>query len=183
MIINAFSTPIYHAPFSGMDTDFDNIHNEIRGFYTTYADKMDLTWGDSVYTTVGLFKNVLNELPNLKAYIESHMLSFTRHEIEIIKSWMNVTKTGGFQNYHHHLTEPDVCGVYYFETNGNDGDLMFKTDSGGLIHSKLFGQHNTIRIKPEVGNLVLFPSFVEHAVGVNKTNTPRVSISFNGKLL
>lgn len=182
MIIKAFATPIYHSDFLGTDEEFTKIQNEVRGFYTTYADKMDLTWGDSVYTTVGLFKNVLDELPSLKSYIDFHMLSFVRHEVKIIKSWMNMTKMGGFQNYHHHLTEPDVCGVYYFDTNGDDGDLMFKTDSGGLIHSKLFGQDNTIRIKPKVGRLVLFPSFLEHAVAMNKTNTPRISISFNGKV-
>ena len=180
-----FFTPIWSVPYSGDIKDLNLIQDEITSILPKYKDNLSYTWGDAVLTSVSQTKNILDDTPLLKEHIITNINLFmdefnhSKFNTNFIKSWVNYTRNGGYQNYHHHLGEPDISGVYYYQTTGYDGDIMFKTDSGGLNHSKIFGNNNIIRIKPNIGQLILFPAFLEHAVALNTTNTERISISFN----
>lgn len=184
MVISAFSTPIYSSEFTGSDNLFNHIQTEIADTLVQYENKLNYSWGDKVLTSVSITKNFLKDTPLLQQYIEFKINDFLG-ELNIsakpnfIKSWVNYIAPGGYQNYHNHLLEPDLSGVYYYKTNEHDGDLMFKTDSGGLVHSKVFGNPSIIREKPKAGKLILFPSFLEHSVEQNKSLSDRISIAFN----
>ncbi len=184
MVINAFPTPIYSSEFVGAEDLFDSIQTEIRDILPKYENRLNYSWGDKVLTSVFITKNFLDDTPKLKQYIESHIKCFiceinNQYSIKFIKSWVNYIAPGGYQNYHNHLLEPDLSGVYYYKTNQHDGDIMFKTDSGGLNHSKIFGNSTIIKQTPKIGKLILFPSFLEHSVELNKSMSDRISISFN----
>ena len=184
MVINAFPTPIYSSEFVGAEDLFDSIQTEIRDILPKYENRLNYSWGDKVLTSVSITKNFLDDTPKLKQYIESHIKCFmceinNQYSIKFIKSWINYIAPGGYQNYHNHLLEPDLSGVYYYKTNQHDGDIMFKTDSGGLNHSKIFGNSTIIKQSPQIGKLILFPSFLEHSVELNKSMSDRISISFN----
>lgn len=184
MVINAFPTPIYSSEFVGAEDLFDSIQTEIRDILPKYENRLNYSWGDKVLTSVSITKNFLDDTPKLKQYIESHIKCFmceinNQYSIKFIKSWINYIAPGGYQNYHNHLLEPDLSGVYYYKTNKHDGDIMFKTDSGGLNHSKIFGNSTIIKQSPQIGKLILFPSFLEHSVELNKSMSDRISISFN----
>jgi uncharacterized protein (TIGR02466 family) len=185
LVINAFPTPIYSSEFIGTEDLFDSIQTEIRDILPKYENKLNYSWGDRVLTSVSITKNFLDDTPQLKQYIESHIKYFmveinqSSSRINFIKSWVNYIAPGGYQNYHNHLLEPDLSGVYYYKTNEHDGDIMFKTDSGGLNHSKIFSNSTVIRQSPQVGKLILFPSFLEHSVELNKSMSDRISIAFN----
>ena len=184
MVINAFPTPIYSSEFNGANDLFDSIQTEIKNILPKYENRLNYSWGDKVLTSVSITKNFLDDTPRLKKYIESHIKCFmceinNQGDIKFIKSWINYIAPGGYQNYHNHLLEPDLSGVYYYETNQQDGDIMFKTDSGGLKHSRIFGNSTLIRQSPQIGKLILFPSFLEHSVELNKSTSDRISIAFN----
>ena len=184
MVINAFPIPIYSSEFVGAEDLFDSIQTEIRDILPKYENRLNYSWGDKVLTSVSITKNFLDDTPKLKQYIESHIKCFmceinNQYSIKFIKSWINYIAPGGYQNYHNHLLEPDLSGVYYYKTNQHDGDIMFKTDSGGLNHSKIFGNSTIIKQSPQIGKLILFPSFLEHSVELNKSMSDRISISFN----
>jgi uncharacterized protein (TIGR02466 family) len=184
LVINAFPTPIYSSEFVGAEDLFDSIQTEIRDILPKYENRLNYSWGDKVLTSVFITKNFLDDTPKLKQYIESHIKCFiceinNQYSIKFIKSWVNYIAPGGYQNYHNHLLEPDLSGVYYYKTNQHDGDIMFKTDSGGLNHSKIFGNSTIIKQTPKIGKLILFPSFLEHSVELNKSMSDRISISFN----
>jgi uncharacterized protein (TIGR02466 family) len=184
LVINAFPIPIYSSEFVGAEDLFDSIQTEIRDILPKYENRLNYSWGDKVLTSVSITKNFLDDTPKLKQYIESHIKCFmceinNQYSIKFIKSWINYIAPGGYQNYHNHLLEPDLSGVYYYKTNQHDGDIMFKTDSGGLNHSKIFGNSTIIKQSPQIGKLILFPSFLEHSVELNKSMSDRISISFN----
>ena len=42
------------------------------------------------------------------------------------KSWINEFRKGSYAHEHHHSTA-DISGVYYYQTNGNDGSLFFES--------------------------------------------------------
>jgi ectoine hydroxylase-related dioxygenase (phytanoyl-CoA dioxygenase family) len=51
------------------------------------------------------------------------------------------------------------------------------SECGDLFFTK--GGQDDLAITPEVGKMVLFPSFLKHGVQTNKSNQNRISLAFN----
>ena len=160
------------------------IQYEIENTLLLYNDKLAYSWGDNIQTTFRYTKGFINHTPTLADFIKSSISKYLSNlpveyqSIDIIESWAAYSYPGGYQNYHTHLREPTISGVYYYQTSSNDGDIVFKSDSGGINHSILNLQKVAI-YKPEVGKIILFPSFLEHQVTRNCTDNTRISIAFN----
>ena len=54
---------------------------------------------------------------------------------------------------------------------------MCKKLIGDLFFTR--GGQDDLAITPEVGKMVLFPSFLKHGVQINKSNQNRISLAFN----
>jgi uncharacterized protein (TIGR02466 family) len=100
-------------------------------------------------------------------------------------AWMNMNPTGGFNAPH---THPGAhwSGVYYVRQpqveTGNSGMIEFldpRSDLPGwrLLQSKAFRPKRKLR--PEAGEIVIFPSYLVHWVYPNETGGERVTIAFN----
>jgi uncharacterized protein (TIGR02466 family) len=103
--------------------------------------------------------------------------SFSNYKITA--SWMTTTEKNQYAVVHGHGGF-DISGVYYFKTNGEDGDLFFE-DPNRFIKNSICFEHIPSRWKttPKVGKIVLFPSWLEHGTYPNTTDNLRISISFN----
>lgn len=179
-----------------------NIQNEIAAALPSVMEK-DLTnpWKDGVKTDYkyGKFSRkekgflheyncstliqTINEQTNI--FLKEHGVEQTRGEFEILNSWINFSEKGDFQYEHSHETpkysdsECYLSGAYFYKTNNHDGDLTFI--SPNMIHRTeldIFTQPQAVH-KPIVGKLLLFPSWLGHRVGLNTTDSQRISISFN----
>lgn len=101
--------------------------------------------------------------------------------------WINVNHFKDSNLLHSH----PLCalsGVYYIKTPEDCGNIQFVnpvTDFIDIEWNKNILKHNNYNssqwsIKPEVGKLILFPSWLKHFVEPNlNKNNPRVSLSFN----
>lgn len=189
MIEFFFPTPIYYHIFD--DTEIVLIHKEIHK-YDSSIDKKRLInpWGDTVLTNFmyGHYDHSFRYLPILegkiinclKEYLNFLKINFSK--IDIVESWINYSYQGGYQNFHMH-DGYDISGIYYYQTNGVDGDLFFIHPSTMNRFHKITSQIDPkITYKPEVGKLLLFPSFLEHSVGINSSNSVRISLAFNAKI-
>lgn len=145
------------------------------------------SWGDNVLSSFAAEKHLFSRagLHALQAFAEESVMAFvrgTRRDAQLVieprltQSWVNVTRRFGFQERHNHerLVEGlPISGVYYFRSNGQDGDLgIFPSDA----QYRLFGIHE---IAPAEGRLVLFRSEVFHRVSANLTDGDRISFAFN----
>jgi uncharacterized protein (TIGR02466 family) len=103
-------------------------------------------------------------------------------------AWMNMNPTGGFNAPH---THPGAhwSGVYYVRQpsvdSGNSGMIEFldpRSDlpSWRLLQSKAFRPKRKIR--PEAGEIVIFPSYLVHWVYPNEAGGERVTVAFNATL-
>jgi uncharacterized protein (TIGR02466 family) len=102
-----------------------------------------------------------------------------------IFGWMNVNPPGGFNAPH---THPGAhwSGVYYVsqpETeSGTSGMIEFLDPRSDLPNWRLF-EAPAFRLKrklrPQPGEIVMFPSYLLHWVYPNETDEERVSIAFN----
>lgn len=99
--------------------------------------------------------------------------------------WMNVNPPGGFNAPH---THPGAhwSGVYYVAQpaveTGTSGMIEFLDPRSDLpnwriLQAKAFRPKRQIR--PQPGEIVLFPSYLVHWVYPNETDEERVTIAFN----
>ena len=185
-----FPTPIFIDIIN--NNDFVQVQQEIKTAIST-IDQASLKnpWDDNVRTTFehGKKRDFISSTPIFKQILRSKAIEYLRElrkplpvtDINIVDSWVNFTGKGEYQNYHNHPLS-DISGVYYYQSSLEDGDIKFKSPSSALNFSMLTA-NNHVSHKPLVGKLLLFPSYLEHAVMVNKTDNIRISISFNIRLV
>lgn len=100
-------------------------------------------------------------------------------------AWMNANPTGGYNAPH---THPGAhwSGVYYVSQpeveDGSSGMIEFLDPRTDLAHWRIleagaFRMKRTIR--PQAGELIVFPSYLLHWVHPNEADQDRVSIAFN----
>ena len=141
-----------------------------------------------------LFDNFVEELKDIKNFCE-HQLEQYLKEIEgadtdlatlrITQSWLNTTKPQERHHLHYHAN-CYLSGILYIRCLPDD-HINFSNRS--------FGSYNNMEFpmkKPTVwnvrtlaqniieGDLIIFPSWMQHSVDLNKTkNKDRISLSFN----
>jgi hypothetical protein len=101
--------------------------------------------------------------------------------------WVNVLQTGGHQAMHNHANS-FVSGVVYLTETHPQAQTVFMKSPGGSDfafkndHARMtpgpFSADKWISPAPEPGDLVLFPSYLMHAVPPNPGER-RISMAFN----
>jgi uncharacterized protein (TIGR02466 family) len=105
----------------------------------------------------------------------------------IKEMWVNVLDRGGHQAMHNHANS-FVSGVVYltpthaasrtvFMKSPGGTDFSFKNDHAGVVTGP-FNAEKWISPQPEPGDLVLFPSYLMHAVPPNPGER-RISLAMN----
>lgn len=189
-IENWFPTPIFYSYAS---TELKKaIFDEYLEAEQKILTKVSFgTWGDNISTTFDITKNILDEykLCSLKKYVLDMGAEFTKklHQnkctLSIKESWVNYSAKHQYQNKHCHYSRPSMLsGVYYLQTNTQDGKLTFYPPSKAMVDqtkTPTMLTYTSIDYTPEPGKIILFPSWVEHSVRANMTDATRVSVSFN----
>ena len=142
-------------------------------------------------------KYVLNntKLTSLKDQIQNACNVFVKEELkvtddvefELQNSWIN-RHSANEQNTLHWHSNAMISGVYYIQNEPNAGDIVFQKSH---LYYNLF--HDTVRVSSQeshniiqtnftyhqVGDLVMFPSHLEHMVTPINISTSRYSLAFN----
>lgn len=95
--------------------------------------------------------------------------------------WAVVLGPGGFQHEHVHAGT-QVVGVYWVavpDEPAGRGDLNLGDPRGGRVASRLGWETDRIRLVPEAGRLILFPSYLPHRVEQVTGAGVRISINFD----
>ena len=101
----------------------------------------------------------------------------------LAQSWASVNRNGHYNVNHDHGNSQWSCAYYVTETYG--APLFFKdprvrkdTDASHLyLKNKYFNTLGSEKSMP--GEVIFFPSWLEHGVAKNSTDNPRISISCN----
>jgi uncharacterized protein (TIGR02466 family) len=99
------------------------------------------------------------------------------------QAWANVSRGGDSHAAH---THPGATwsGVYYVDAGETDARESAELEIMDPCLARTttflsFALPSSIGVRPEPGLMVLFPSYVPHAVHVQKGNGTRISIAFN----
>ena len=107
------------------------------------------------------------------------------YKITYNESWYHVTTTNGMHEPHIH-PRCSWCGVYYIKSGNHDsGETVFENPikSTYIDRGNLFLDHmHTLRIKPQDGLLVIFPSYLSHYQALYKGTEDRIVVAFNASI-
>lgn len=192
-IFTLFPTPLYTYKLE--NTEYTNVQQELQTvvdeLYTEENWGQNPNWNSSsqYLSNKGNFIENILESKDMKVvtqFIMHHCYNYMasmnvkpKYKAAIETSWLSLTKTGLSSHIHDHGTS-HISGVYWFKTNGNDGDIVFRNSHKALkcnpIGSSVAHEN---AFPPEQGRLILFPGFLDHSVNENTTNEDRISLSFN----
>jgi|TARA_X000000950_G_scaffold226916_1_gene273859 uncharacterized protein (TIGR02466 family) len=188
-----FSTPLFRFRLPGSE-DFNRELLEEGARLRKKSDGVEKSNYGAWHSSGNLFASKTNCIAQLKTVAEAATYIATKNispdlDLATLKldifGWMNATPSGGFNAPH---THPGAhwSGVYYVSQpaveKGESGKIEFlnpRTDlpNWRILKSPTFGAKRAIR--PQPGELILFPSYLVHWVYPNETDEERVSIAFN----
>jgi hypothetical protein len=138
---------------------------------TTYFDEKDVVHPEELGTV-------------LAPYLYQYFPNWS--DIEILNSWLNLYNSGCHQEPHHHIQFPEFInfsGVVFIQYNP-ETDAKFYFENMNLDHTisgytQLFQQSPIMDLSVKEGDIIVFPSFVRHGVHMQKSDTNRLTLSFN----
>lgn len=104
--------------------------------------------------------------------------------VMITGCWANINAPGTGHRLHSHRNNY-LSGVYYIQTQAGADTINFFDPKiqAGVIRpwaSEPTAENTEVAmIRVTSGTLLLFPAWLQHAVDTNRSNAPRISISFN----
>ena len=181
-MMNMFAVPLYRSSLKRAFTA-----EEVRFFQNELRDPVL-----SISNSSSKNKNVLGaaEMQKIRAVLQENLDNFFRIvfntsndvQLKITQSWLTSSVKG--QSHHAH-THPNsiVSGVLYINLAPHDGISFYRNEDNQWYEllRKEDSYYNAYRyfIQTSVGDIVLFPSNVQHGVQQVTENIERVSLSFN----
>ena len=157
-----------------------------------YDYERDVFLNTSNSTTNNLY--VLNDprLSNVKLFIESILRDYLIAiynpinpeglKLSITQSWFNYTKKEQSHHQHHHPNSI-ISGCLYFNADRNVDKIMFgrALPNNLQIQAKEQNMYTCVEayFPVDKGDIVLFPSTLEHSVPTTSDDKTRISLAFN----
>lgn len=160
----------------GRDWSKENYH---RG-YTSYASLCDMNWRSPLFTDL---HDAL--LPKATAFAKAQGWNLKGRRLVMDSCWMNIMPKYAHHTNHLH-PHSVISGTYY--VSSPPGSVALKIEDPRMVyymaapvreHNK--NQRNDLyyKVEPKPGSFVLFESWLRHEVPPNRSEKPRVSVSFN----
>ena len=195
-IDSLFVTRLYQAPLSDIDADEllnscltiaedDEAgqawceENEFPG-YTSYASLTDLPW------RFPIFADLVKALDqHVVAFAEDAGFDLGDKPLELEDIWINILPEGGIHTAHIH-PHSVVSGTTYVAMPKGASAIKFEDPRHAMmmaassrLKSAPQDRQGFIYVEPNVGDILLWESWLRHEVPMNMAEEERISISFN----
>ena len=195
-----FVTRLYRAQLSemGKAVDRDELENscwsianddeagqewcEENGFpgYTSYASLTDLGWRFPIFAD--LIK-VLDK--HVAAFVKDLDFDLDDKKITLDSLWINILPQGGVHTSHIH-PHSVISGTTYVNMPTDTSAIKFEDPRSAMMMAAPVRKKDArdemrsfFYVAPDVGNVLLWESWLRHEVPVNMAEDERISISFN----
>ena len=182
-VINISPTPIYYIPNTEYNISEEelNVINSIPMITNKFCEL-----SESVHVLD------LEGLSGIKKLCQYHVDQFTkevckiRQDFYIQTSWVTKKYKSQFHQLHTHPNSI-MSGIFYIDVTRDMGPLTFKNEN---FLTKKFDfaydyeewnaiNSSTYSLNVTSNSIVIFPSWLNHSVEENQSDTPRISIAFN----
>ena len=105
-------------------------------------------------------------------------LNLTQCDLQIMKSWCNVTKNNAYVEEHDH-GGCHFAVSFYVRKPDNSGNIEFRNLQKELFTNFPMHRKSWIEVEAQEQDVLLFPGFLSHRVQPNTTDQERIVLSFN----
>ena len=105
-------------------------------------------------------------------------------EVELYNIWLNINPPNSYNHLHNHAGAV-FSGVYYVDAPAHSGNIQFERNDGAEYHIPEYVEKETYftstraTYAAKTNALYIFPGWLKHSVQGNRSNSDRISISFN----
>ena len=201
-ITSLFVTRLYRAALKefGTPVDADELENsclsiaeddeagqdwcEANDFpgYTSYASLTDLAW------RFPIFKDIVDSLDqHVAAFAEDLQFDLDDRKLVLEDLWINILPEGGTHSAHIH-PHSVISGTTYVAMPEGASALKLEDPRHAMmmaapprLKDAREEMKNFVYVKPAVGDVLLWESWLRHEVPMNMSEDHRISVSFNYK--
>jgi uncharacterized protein (TIGR02466 family) len=192
MIKNLFNVPIYHGKLIDNKRHVAHLKEVAEDIRKETDDMTGLPWNCHVWSTYAydnqLFKRkefhsvALDISSQVREYATARGWKHDPKELIMSNLFLNYQTKYQYQEYHDHR-ECLISGVFYIDVPDEDNmEIMFYTPLKANYDDLFFHSDDVqevIKIKPQTGDILIFPSWLNHGVMSHTTDTKRINIAFN----
>ncbi len=195
-----FVTRLYRAQLSemGKGVDHDELENscwsianddeagqewcEENGFpgYTSYASLTDLGWRFPIFADL---VKILDK--HVAAFVKDLDFDLDDKKITLDSLWINILPQGGVHTSHIH-PHSVISGTTYVNMPTDTSAIKFEDPRSAMMMAAPVRKKDArdemrsfFYVAPDVGDVLLWESWLRHEVPVNMAEDERISISFN----
>jgi len=148
--------------------------------YTSYASLTDLPWRFPIF---GDLVKVLDQ--HVAAFVEDLEFDLDGKDLKLEDIWINILPEGGMHASHIH-PHSVISGTTYVSMPRGAGAIKFEDPRSARMMAAPVRkkdarreQQGFIYYAPEVGDVLLWESWLRHEVPMNMAEEERISVSFN----
>ena len=185
-----YSVPVYKAKLANhvdIQADFTEVlkGDEYFSEVPTWNSNVDTTFGNRDADSLPWQQFIKSAIAGLNEYLEIYELDLPRDYR--IECWLNRYTNGQFQEVHNHAGESIISCAYMMHTPTNSGNFTFYKNAHDYFHqsdlpkltTQPFKFNNRITPPLDEGDIIYFPSTLEHYVSPNNSTEVRATISAN----
>ena len=191
-IYNLFPVPIFHYKvenYKEINEELinyilklkkkDKIGNNRSNIGGWHSPNFDLVKEETPIHFINKFKDFLKNI-----IINEFGWEYLPNKQRIVAMWAIINKKNSFNIMHNHQN-CYLSASYYVKKPERSGDISFfdpvepKTYRYPEKEKGTFHSNQVVTLKPEEGDLLVFPSYLYHSVQPNLSDEDRVVISFN----
>jgi uncharacterized protein (TIGR02466 family) len=148
--------------------------------YTSYASLTDLPWRFPIFADL---VKVLDQ--HVAAFAEDLEFDLDGRKLVLEDLWINILPEGGMHSSHLH-PHSVISGTTYVAMPDGASALKLEDPRSGRMMAapaRLKGAREELKtfiyVKPDVGDVLLWESWLRHEVPMNMAEEERISVSFN----
>lgn len=161
---------IFPTPIAIIDLSLEDLENVCLDIEQENQGQVRSNMGGYQSTTEMIFDE---RFAQLREEVEASIRGIFQFEPKMINGWVNINRKGGANRRHIH--QGSKLSAVYYVTNAyspirfHDPRPMNVWDNGPTTET----------FNPTMGQLLIFPSWLEHDVEPNETDKTRISIAMN----
>lgn len=153
--------------------------NDFPG-YTSYASLDDLRW------RFPIFEDLVQLLDkHVDAFVKDLQFNLDGKKIKLDSIWINILPEGGIHTSHLH-PHSVISGTTYVAVPKGASAIKFEDPRHSMMMAAPTREadareemRNFVYVQPQVGDVLLWESWLRHEVPMNMAEEERISVSFN----
>lgn len=199
-IRSLFVTPLYHAPLSENGLEIDPAELEASCYSIAEDDEAGQRWCDENdypgYTSYASLTDLPWRFPIFEALtkvLDAHVATFAQElafelgdkKLKLEDLWINILPEGGTHASHIH-PHSVISGTTYVAMPKDTSAIKFEDPRLPMMMAAPTRAKDApeelrqfLYVAPEVGDVLLWESWLRHEVPMNMSEEDRISVSFN----